>query len=170
MKEETIGERIRQLRKELHLTQAEFAEKIGLKPTAVLMYEKGSRKVTEQSLSLIVQNFGVNESWLRYGTGEIMQRTDETLLAQLADEYHLSADQQVLVKSFLSLTSEQRASIVDAVCDAAAAIQRAREQRKADSIDAKVEAYRQELEAAEKGQSLSTTGSADTDADKVQKA
>ena len=165
-----VYERIKEVRKSMDKTQKEFAEMLGVGQSTLAMIEVGKRQVSDRHIKTICAVCNVSEKWLLNGTGEMMQQTDETLLAQLADEYHLSADQQVFVKSFLSLTPEQRTVIVDAVCDAAAAIQRAREQRKADSIDAKVEAYRQELEAAEKGQSLSTTGSADTDADKVQKA
>lgn len=62
-----IGERIKSLRKELKLTQAEFGEKIGLKPTAVLMYEKNQRGVSDQSIQLICQAFNVREAWLRDG-------------------------------------------------------------------------------------------------------
>jgi len=111
----TIGERIKKLRKELSLTQQEFAERIGLKPTAVLMYEKGNRNVTEQSLTLICREFKVRETWLREGEGEMFADEDASLLAQIAAEYHLDENARALAKTFLSLSAERRAVIVQAV-------------------------------------------------------
>ena len=55
----------------LHYTQAELAEKIGLKQNAISYMEKSGSTITEQNIKSICREFGVNESWLRFGTGDI---------------------------------------------------------------------------------------------------
>jgi transcriptional regulator with XRE-family HTH domain len=103
-----IGERIKILRKELNLTQADFGEKIGLKPTAILMYEKGSRNVTGQSIALITQTFNVNEEWLKTGNGTMFVTNDNTLLEKLINEYHMSNAQQQIITAFLHMDDQKR--------------------------------------------------------------
>ena len=65
----SIGERIKELRLEKGLSQTEFGRSIGLKQAAIGLYESGSRSVSDQSISLICQKFGVSENWLRTGEG-----------------------------------------------------------------------------------------------------
>ena len=94
------GLRIAELRKELKFTQGQFAEKIGLKFSAISMIELGKAPLTEANIRLICLTFGVNEEWLRHGTGEMMD--DEALLSgkekQLLSFYReLSSQAQELV-------------------------------------------------------------------------
>lgn len=100
-----IGERIKQVRKVMKLTQADFAEKIGLKPTAVLMYEKGNRNVSEQSIVLICQAFSVNEEWLRTGEGE-MFAAQETLAL---DDPTLDDLDRAILQSYIKMPPARRA-------------------------------------------------------------
>ena len=66
-----IGTRIKELRKFFNLTQADFGEKIGLKPTAIGQMESGTRNVTERSIMLLCEKYNVSEKWLRTGEGEM---------------------------------------------------------------------------------------------------
>ena len=45
-----MNERIKELRKYLHLTQDEFGEKLGIKKSAVSKIEKGENGATDQIL------------------------------------------------------------------------------------------------------------------------
>lgn len=65
-----MNERIKQLRKELHLTQQEFANKIGISRGNIGAYEVGKNSPSDAVISLICKEFNVNEEWLRTGTGE----------------------------------------------------------------------------------------------------
>ena len=67
----TVNERIKELRKYLHLTQDEFGEKLGIKKSAVSKIEKGENGVTDQMIKLIVKEFGISENWLRNDEGEM---------------------------------------------------------------------------------------------------
>ena len=63
----SIGERVRLLRKELGLNQAQFAEKIGLKQAAIGLYENNQRGVADRIILLICEKYSVREEWLRDG-------------------------------------------------------------------------------------------------------
>lgn len=76
----TIGERIKKIRKELDLTQAEFAESIGSVQNSVTGYETGRRNPSQPVIALICNKFNVNKQWLLTGEGEMfvkLSRTDE---------------------------------------------------------------------------------------------
>lgn len=67
-----MHERIKELRKYLGLTQQEFADRLGIKRGAVANYEIGRNAPIDAVISLICREFGVNESWLRTGEGEMI--------------------------------------------------------------------------------------------------
>ncbi len=63
-----MHERLKKLRKELDLTQQEFADRIGMKRNTIANYESKRNKPSTAVISLICREFSVNEDWLRYGT------------------------------------------------------------------------------------------------------
>ena len=66
-----MNNRIRELRKELGLSQKDFAEKIGLKQNAISYMEKANSTITEQNIKAICLQFNCNEDWLRTGVGDM---------------------------------------------------------------------------------------------------
>lgn len=66
-----MGERIKELRKALNLTQKEFGERIGVKPNTIGTYEIGRNDPIDAVIGLICREFNVNETWLRTGEGEM---------------------------------------------------------------------------------------------------
>ncbi len=82
-----MKERIKYIRKEIGLTQAEFGEKIGVKGNTVTNYETGLRNPTDAVIRSICREFDVNEEWLRNGTGEVFvqKSKDEQIAEMLAD-------------------------------------------------------------------------------------
>lgn len=82
-----MNERIKQLRKELHLTQQEFANKIGISRGNIGAYEVGKNAPSDAVISLICREFNVNESWLRTGEGEMfISLTRNQLIADFAGD------------------------------------------------------------------------------------
>lgn len=63
--------RIRELRKNLKMTQSEFGNKIGVKGNTITNYETGLRNPSEAVIFSICREFNVNEEWLRNGVGEM---------------------------------------------------------------------------------------------------
>lgn len=77
-----MHERIKELRKYLGLTQAEFGEKIAMRQTGVAWLESGDRKITDRVITTICAVFGVDETWLRTGDGEMFR--EPTIDEQIA--------------------------------------------------------------------------------------
>lgn len=71
-----MHERIKELRKSLGLNQAEFGARLGVASNTISTYETGTRPVAEPIIKSIVREFGVSESWLRDGTGDMRANMD----------------------------------------------------------------------------------------------
>lgn len=101
-----IGQRIKQLRKELELSQTEFAENINLKQTAIGMVENGKRRATDRIIADVCRVYGCSENWLRTGEGSMFEeRTKEEELAAWAGKT-LSCDDSNFKKRFLVALSK----------------------------------------------------------------
>ena len=110
----SIGDRIRVLRNKnnLNLTQTEFGARIGLKQTAIGLYENGDRNVSDRSISDICREFNVNEEWLRTGGGEMFISVPTDALDALAERYGLSAMAKRFVKSFVELDGAEMDAVL----------------------------------------------------------
>lgn len=72
-----MNERIKELRKNLKLTQQEFADALNIKRGAVANYEIGRNEPIDAVISLICKTFNVNEEWLRSGAGDMFLELPE---------------------------------------------------------------------------------------------
>lgn len=78
--------RIKAVRANSGLTQADFGAKIGVSQNYVWMMETGARVPGDRTIRDICREFGVNEVWLRTGAGEMFRpRSDAEELAELVD-------------------------------------------------------------------------------------
>lgn len=96
-----MKDRIKKVRKDSGLTQKEFAERLGIKQNTVASYEMGRIGVSDSVRISICREFGINEQWLREGTGEMkienfqeeryasnvakLQRTDDETIIRWAN-------------------------------------------------------------------------------------
>lgn len=88
-----MKERIILLRKLLGLTQEKFAERLGIKRTAISNYEVGRNKPVDSVVMLICKEFTVNEDWLRNGKGSIfIQQTKSKEIVDFLGELIPNAD------------------------------------------------------------------------------
>ena len=83
----TIGERIKEVRKNEKLTQQEFADRLNLKRNTVGSYEVNVVVPSDRTIKDICDKFGVREAWLRTGEGEmfVQDTQSEQVAAFLAD-------------------------------------------------------------------------------------
>lgn len=72
-----MNERLKKLRKELDMTQQEFADSIGIKRSTMATYESGRNEPIDAVISLICKQHNVNEDWLRSGEGEMFEQLTE---------------------------------------------------------------------------------------------
>ena len=82
-----MNERIKQIRLRFNLTQQEFAERIGCSRSGFANYEAGRNEPINPVIAAICREFGVNESWLRTGEGEMLRPVDrdEEIAAFMGD-------------------------------------------------------------------------------------
>ena len=166
-----LKDRIRKIRRDLDLTQQEFADRLGVKRGAIANYEIGRNVPADSVVALICREFNVNEEWLRDGTGEMFAPDASDELEALVKKYDLSNADQVLIEKYVNLKAGSRETIINFISDVAAAIgsldapnAKAFPSGGISSdidIDAEVEAYRQQLELQKKagaGLSLSNGG------------
>ena len=76
-----MKERLKTLRNEVGLSQEAFANRIGLKGSAISLLESGQRNFTDQVVCSICREFNVNEDWLRTGSGEMFQELTRAEMA-----------------------------------------------------------------------------------------
>lgn len=68
--------RLKELRKELKLTQTSMAEELHLASNYIYLLESGKNPITDKVIMLICTTFRVNETWLRTGEGDMFQPMD----------------------------------------------------------------------------------------------
>lgn len=78
-----LGQRIRQERLKLNLTQEKLAEDVGLSTTYIGQVERGERSLTLGKLVLIVNRFGVTVDYLLSDSVEPENDTQYRLWSQL---------------------------------------------------------------------------------------
>ena len=84
----TENDRIRILRKELHLTLTEFSNKLGITHAALSNIENGKRNVTEQMRKSICREFRVDPIWLSPGDGDMFINESIDLIEMLDKLLH----------------------------------------------------------------------------------
>jgi len=67
----TIHERLAYARRKLHLTQAQFSEKICVSTGFLCSMEIGDRKINHRMLKIINLTTGISTKWLETGEGEM---------------------------------------------------------------------------------------------------
>ncbi len=147
-----MKERIKKIRKELDMTQQQFADIIGVKRNSYANYETGRNTPIDAVIKSICREFNVNEEWLRTGNGEMFMASPSAALDMLKAEYGLSDGDYVLIEKFVNLKTEKRAAALDFILQVAEAIHSsgmdtspANQKPREMSIDEKVEQYRRSL-------------------------
>lgn len=82
-----MNQRVKDLRKAIGITQEAFASRIGLTGAALSRIESGQNALTEPNIRSIVREYGVDEIWLRTGSGEMFRprSRDEEITAFVGD-------------------------------------------------------------------------------------
>lgn len=98
-----MNERIKELRKTLGLSQEAFADRIGLKGSAVSHLESGRRNITNQNINSICREFGVSEEWLRTGVGDMYLEMSRAEKAAKIVGSALNTDDDFILNTFIAL-------------------------------------------------------------------
>lgn len=68
-----MNERLKTLRSELRLNQADFSKKLGMAQSTYATLEAGKTQLRDRHINLICSTFNVSSEWLRTGKGEMFE-------------------------------------------------------------------------------------------------
>ena len=111
---DTFGARLRQLRKELHMTQVELGKLLGMDGTGISKVEADARGLTEAAIKLICDTYKVNYNWLTEGEGPMFQ---ELSMDDLVDKYMAGESPLAIsiTKAFAHLPLEEWVKLRDLI-------------------------------------------------------
>ena len=72
-----MNQRILELRKSLNLSQTDFGEQIGMKPSSISDIENNRVQISDRTIIAICSKFNVNEEWLKFGNGNMFLEYDK---------------------------------------------------------------------------------------------
>lgn len=116
-----MNKRLKKLRLELELTQAEFGQRVGMTQNSITLIENGHRNISDYNVRRICHEFKVNEKWLRTGEGEMFLPDASDEIEALVRKYDLSYADQVVIEKFVNSRKEFRAAIANMYIEAAKA-------------------------------------------------
>lgn len=150
-----IHDRIKQVRKQLNLTQARFGERIYMSQGQLTSVESGKCNVTDRTIKLICTEYNVNEHWLRTGEGNMFNPPD-SIVDGLVGKFDFPAIVAQMLRAYESLDQEQQAAVLHYARRVIAGV------LEGATVEEKVDAYRQELLLEKEAQtsSASQTGGA----------
>lgn len=112
----TIGERIKNIREKLGITQEEFSQRLGTTRNTITNYEANRRMPMDATIKSICREFNVSEAWLRTGDGEMFVRREpqplEALLVEMLGAQNVTDGDRVLMKNFLELSDASRQEVI----------------------------------------------------------
>lgn len=107
-----MQERLKQLRSYFHMTQSEFAKKLGVGQSTLAMMEVNKRDISDRHIKTICAIFGVDENWFRTGEGEMFSpKNNNDGLDELSNRYNLNTLDRHIIMQYLALDPAQRAVI-----------------------------------------------------------
>ncbi len=98
-----MNTRIRQLRKSLKLTQAQFASMIGLSQNYITLVESGDRSPSDRTVADICRVFSISQEWLRTGKGDMYAVGSRSAVAEQFGE--LAARKDPIIDGFIQFLS-----------------------------------------------------------------
>lgn len=83
-----MGSRLLALRLERSMTQAQFADSIGISPRTYHHYEKGTRSVSAEAVLALHEVYGVSPNWILLGDQPPKQSEEGKALAAFVTQLH----------------------------------------------------------------------------------
>ena len=108
----TIGERIRQVRRDKKMNQTDFGKTISVSQNYLSAIEKNDNLATDKIIKLICLSYGVSEDWLRNGEGPMYsaEDSDSERFRQAATGIEMADDKRAMaaLEIYWSLSPEDR--------------------------------------------------------------
>jgi len=112
-----IGKRIKKIRKNLSLSQTEFASGLNISQSAISAYEKNERIPSKNVLNQISYKYNINLEYLLNGKEPIflsqkfLNPTIENILDVLCRAYELDEDSKKIIYDYLMLPPPLRRTV-----------------------------------------------------------
>ena len=95
----SVGDRIKQVRKNIGLSQREFGKRVGLTDGAISLIETGLRNLSDVAMKSICREYGVNLDYLLYGNEPMFAPKETTALDKI--EQWLTGDNEFVKSVFI---------------------------------------------------------------------
>lgn len=97
-----MNNRLKKIRKELHMTQKDLGDILGITNGAVSDIERGKAVLTDRNVSLICEKLDINKEWLKSGFGNMfLPKLPEDEFSKILSEIEESEDE--FIKNFLKI-------------------------------------------------------------------
>jgi transcriptional regulator with XRE-family HTH domain len=106
-----INERIKQLRKNLKLSQTAFGEKIGVSRDVINNIDRMLVEAKPLMIKHICEVFAVNREWLEHGTGEMFDESSPSIVDMLVEKYDLSDTARKILDVYITLDTDDKDAI-----------------------------------------------------------
>lgn len=103
-----MNHRIKELRKSLGLTQAEFGKRIGVAANTVTNYEAGLRTPKGSVLLMMTKEFKVDIDWLKTGRGDMFLTVPEDAIDDFAVEFGLTDIAKEFLREFVKFSANDQ--------------------------------------------------------------
>jgi len=84
----TINARIKEARKTLNMSQKDFAAAISLSNTYLAGIENEVRKANDRIIKLCSMVFGISETWLKEGKGDMFYKSPDEKITRLVGVFN----------------------------------------------------------------------------------
>ena len=102
-----INQRIVKIRKTMGYTQEKFAEPLKLSRSFQIIIEKNHRKINDRLIKMICLTYGVSETWLKTGKGEMFDLEKDPRLERIIRNFNkLDPSVQDYVMEYLEWLTE----------------------------------------------------------------
>lgn len=107
--------RMKEIRKEMGLSQDEFAKKLKMSRNYICQMEKGWMKPVDKTITYFCKVLGINENWLRTGEGDRYASTTDDDMEIISEVTINDEDSKKAIVAFCKLTPDQRKAICDII-------------------------------------------------------
>ena len=84
----SVNQRIKEARKTLNMSQKDFAAAICISNTYLADIENETRNANDRIIKLCSMVFGINETWLKEGKGEIFYKSTDVKITRLVSTFN----------------------------------------------------------------------------------
>lgn len=111
-----IGNRVKELRKDMKMTQDELAIDVGVKRSTIVNIETARNKEIEQKkplFMLMATKYGYSYPWILFGIGEKKENNSSSIVSELKTELGLNDKAVAVLENFLALSPEKQDALYD---------------------------------------------------------